>query len=145
MDLSSLLYLSGTSGFFTSRAFIPAFFTAAFLRYGNVLSGRFPQIGELPFIHVSGTEPTWFTSNYTILALGVLSLLEMGATKIPEAQELLDGVHKYAKSGLAALTAMGVLNMGDANFVENTISQANVFDMIISGGIAVVVFFFNTN
>ena len=96
MDISSLLYLTGTSGFFTSRAFIPAFFTAAFLRYGNTLSSVFPTIGDLPFIHASGTEPTWFTSNYTILALGVLSLLEVGATKVPEAQELMDGVHKYA-------------------------------------------------
>ena len=144
MDLSSLLYLSGASGFFTSRAFIPAFFTAAFLRYGNAFSSVIPSLENLPFIQASGTEPTWFTSNYTILALGVLSLLEVGATKVPEAQELLDGVHKYAKSGLAALTAMGVLSMSDANFVQDTISQANVFDMVVSGGIAVVVFFFNT-
>jgi hypothetical protein len=91
MDLTSLLYLTGTSGFFTSRAFIPAFFTAVFLRYGNY----FPMIGDLEFVQATGSEPTWFTNNFTILALGVLSIIEVGATKIPEAQELLDGMHKY--------------------------------------------------
>lgn len=144
MDISSLLYLTGTTGFFTSRAFIPAFFTAVFLRYGEKLNAIAPGIADLPFVHQSGMEPTWFTSNYTILALGVLALLEVGATKIPEAQEILDGVHKYAKSGLAALTAMGVLSMRDAAFAENMISQAGVLDMVISGGLAVAVFFFNT-
>ena len=144
MDISSLLYLTGTSGFFTSRAFIPAFFTALFLRYGEKLSAIAPGIAELPFIHQTGTEPTWFTSNYTILALGLLALLEVGATKVPEAQEILDGVHKYAKSGLAALTAMGVLSIRDAAFVESMTSQAGVFDMVISAGLAGVVFFFNS-
>jgi hypothetical protein len=140
MDLTSLLYLTGTSGFFTSRAFIPAFFTAVFLRYGNY----FPMIGDLEFVQATGSEPTWFTNNFTILALGVLSIIEVGATKIPEAQELLDGMHKYSKSGLAALTAMGVLNTRDAGFIEATISQAGVLDMTISGIVAGFVFFFNT-
>ena len=114
MDLSSLLYLTGTSGFFTSRAFIPAFFTSVFLRYGQ----HFPMLGSLDFIQSTGSEPTWFTNNFTILALGVLSLLEIGATKIPEAQEALDGFHKYAKTGLAAMTAMGVLNTRELGFIE---------------------------
>ena len=140
MDLASLIYLTGTSGFFTSRAFIPAFFTSVFLRYGHL----FPTLGDLEFIQATGSEPTWFTSNYTILALGVLSIIEIGATKIPEAQELLDGVHKYSKSGLAALTAAGVLSTRDASFIESTISQAGTFDMVVAGCMAGIVFFFNT-
>ena len=139
MDLSSLLYMTGASGFFTSRAFIPAFFTAVFLRYGQHIK----WLGEVEFIKATGAEPTWFTSNFTILALGVLALLEVGATKIPEAQEALDGVHKYVKSGLAAVTAMGVLSARDIGFIEQTISQAGVFDMVFSGAVAGVVFFFN--
>ncbi|HSH10051.1 MAG TPA: DUF4126 family protein [Oceanipulchritudo sp.] len=140
MDLSSLVYLTGLSGFFTSRAFIPAFFTAVFLRYGNY----FPMIGDLPFIQSTGTEPTWFTSNWTIMALGVLSLLEVGATKIPEAQELMDGFHKYAKTGLAAVSAMGVLGVKDLSFIQETISQAGTLDMVVSGIVGSVVFFLST-
>lgn len=140
MDLSTLLYLTGASGFFTSRAFIPAFFTAVFLRYGHL----FPWLGEQELLQVSGSEPTWFTNNWTILALGTLSLIEVGATKIPEAQELLDGVHKYAKSGLAALAAMGVLGAKDVGFIEQTISQAGMLDTVVAAVFAGVVFFFNT-
>ncbi len=139
MDLQSLLYLTGTSGFFTSRAFIPAFFTSVFLRYGHL----FPKLGELDFIQTSGSEPMWFTSNLTILTLGVLSLIEVGATKIPEAQELLDEFHKYSKTGLAALTALGVLGARDAGFIEQTISQAGSLDMLVAGLVAGAVYFFN--
>lgn len=140
MDLTSLIYLTGASGFFTSRAFIPAFFTAVFLRYGE----HFPWIGTMEFIQATGSEPTWFTNNYTILALGVLALLEVGATKIPEAQEMLDGVHKYAKTGLAALAAMGVLGSRDVSFIEPIISQAGALDMAVSAVFASAVFYFNT-
>lgn len=139
MDLNSLIYLTGASGFFTSRAFIPAFFTATFLRYGQ----HFPWIGDLPFVQATGAEPTWFTNNYTILALGVLSILEVGATKIPEAQEALDGFHKYAKTGVAALVSMGVLGSRDAAFIEPIISQANILDMVVSGVFAAAVYSFN--
>jgi hypothetical protein len=137
MDLTSLIYLAGASGFFTSRAFIPAFFTAVFLRYGE----HFPWIGNLEFVQATGAEPTWFTSNLTILALGVLSILEVGATKIPEAQEALDQVHKYAKTGLAVLVSMGVLSTRDIGFIEQTISEASVLDMGVSALVGGVVFF----
>lgn len=140
MDLSTLLYLTGASGFFTSRAFIPAFFTAVFLRYGHL----FPWLGDQEFLQTTGSEPTWFTNNWTILALGTLSIIEVGATKIPEAQELLDSIHKYAKTGLGALAAMGVLGAKDVGFIEQTISQASVLDSVIAAIFAGAVFFFNT-
>lgn len=136
MDISTLLYMAGATGFFTSRAFIPAFFTAVFLRYGE----HFPWLGDLEFIQASGAEPTWFTNNWTILALGVLSIVEVGATKIPEAREMLDSVHKYAKTGIAALAAMGVLGAKDVAFIEQTVSQANVLDMGLAAVVAAVVY-----
>ena len=140
MDLSSLFFMTGATGFFASRAFIPAFFTAVFLRYGHFFS----LIGDLEFVKATGAEPTWFTNNWTILALGVLSLLEVGATKIPEAQEALDGFHKYAKTGMAALAALGVLGSRDVDFIGTTISQANVLDMTVGGVVAAVVFGIST-
>jgi hypothetical protein len=140
MDLTTLIYLAGASGFFTSRAFVPAFFTAVFLRYGEY----FPGLGDLEFIQATGAEPIWFTSNLTIIALGVLSILEIGATKIPEAQEALDGVHKYAKTAMAVLVSMGVLSSRDVGFIEQTVSQANVLDMSLSAAIGAVVFFLST-
>jgi len=140
MDLTSLLYLIGASGFFTSRAFIPAFCTSLFLRYGQ----HFPFIGDLEFIQATGSEPTWYTSNLTLLVLGCLAALEVAATKFPEAQEALDGVHKYAKTGLAAISAMGVLGARDLDFIRETLSQASVLDMGVSGAFAAVVYYLNT-
>ena len=119
MDLTTLLYLTGASGFFTSRAFIPAFFTAVFIRYGHL----FPFLGDQEFLQITGSEPTWFTNNWTILALGVLSIIEIGATKIPEAQEVMESIHKYTKTGAAAMAAMGVLGARDVGFIEQTISH----------------------
>lgn len=136
MDLTTLLYLTGASGFFTSRAFIPAFCTALFMRYGHMM----PFLGNVDFLQTSGAEPTWFTSNWTILALGLLSAVEVGATKIPEAQELLDSVHKYAKTAVAGVAALGIIGTKDVAFIEQTLSQANVFDTIVSGGYAALVF-----
>ena len=136
MDLTTLLYLTGASGFFTSRAFVPAFCTAALMRYGHML----PWLGNVEFLQATGSEPTWFTSNWTLLALGVLALIEIGATKVPEAQELMDGIHKYAKTAVAGVAALGIIGTRDAAFIEQTISQANVLDSIVSGGYAAFVF-----
>jgi len=139
MDLTTLITLTGASGFFTSRAFVPAFFTAFLIRYGHL----FPLLGEQDFFRITGREPTWFTNNYTLLALGILALVEVGATKIPEAQEMLDGVHKYAKTGMAALAALGILGSNDIDFIEKTISQASTFDMVLAGLVAGAVYVFN--
>jgi len=140
MDLNALIYLVGASGFFSSRAFVPAFFTAVFLRYGHY----FPLIGELEFVQTTGAEPTWFTSNPVILGLGLLAIIEVGATKIPEAQEALDLFHKYAKTGVSALSAIGVLTARDVGFIQETISQAGVLDMAVAAGMAGAVWTLST-
>jgi len=142
MDISSLLYLVGAGGFFSSRAFIPAFCTAALIRYGHMVP--FVDLTSVPFIQPSGVEPTWFTNNWTLMALAGLSVLEIGATKIPEAQEVLDGVQKYTKTGVAALAAMGLLGVTDVSFIENTISQAGITDMSVAAIFGGVVFVLNS-
>jgi len=135
MDLQSILYALGATGFFSSRAFIPAFFTSVFLRYGEYL----PFLGDLPFVQGTGAEPTWFTSNLTILVLGALSLVEVGATKIPEARDLLDSFHRYAKTAVGTLATLGVLQTRDVEFIENTISMAGLFDAGIGAVVAGVI------
>jgi hypothetical protein len=142
MDLTTLLYLAGATGFFSSRAFIPAFFTAAFIRYGHLVP--FAGLEDQPFIQVTGGEPTWFTSNITLLVLGVLAAMEVAATKVPEAQELLDEVHKYSKTAMAGLATMGVLSTKDTAFIEGTMQQAGVIDVTLSGLVAGAVWMLST-
>lgn len=103
-----------------------------------------PFLGDLEFVQATGAEPTWFTGNLTILALGVLSLLEVGATKIPEAEEALEAFHKYAKTGVAVLASIGVLTTREVGFIEETISQAGVLEMVVGGIVGGVVYFLTT-
>lgn len=142
-DLQTLLYALGAMGLFTSRAFVPAFFTALMMRYGNHL----PFLGEIEFLQTTGQEPTWFTSNFTILALGVLAIGEVLATKVPEIEEWMATFYKTAKSAMAALTTLGVLNSQDAAFITETmapVSQAGVMDTVVGVFVAAVVWILST-
>jgi predicted RNA-binding Zn-ribbon protein involved in translation (DUF1610 family) len=131
MDLNAFLLTLGLPGFFSSRAFTPAFVTALILRYGDSL----PVLKEIEFLRVTGSEPTWFTNNWTILALGLLAALELLATKSPEAEEMLGQVHKYAKTGMAFLTTMGIVQAGELDYFRDLFRTA---DLTLNGWAAVV-------
>lgn len=141
-DLNTLLYAVGAMGLFSSRAIIPAFFTALMMRYG----GSLPFLGDVEFLQTSGQEPSWFTHNGTILVLGLLALAEVVANKSPEIEEVMESFYKSAKSIMAALTTMGVLSSSEAAFISETVgaSQAGVLDSIVSGTVAVVVWIIAT-
>src|SRR3954468_2355614 len=95
----------GSIGLFSSRAFLPAFATALLLRFGP----QVPWLARAGLLqHVRGV-PTWFTSDTSLVILGLLSALELIAERMPEAKALLDEVHDYLKTGMAALTFLGVL------------------------------------
>ncbi len=126
MDLNSLIYGLGISGLFASRAFLPAFISSVVLRWGD----SFPFLKEIDFLqNLGGSEPSWFTNGYVITALGVLSLLEIGATKIPEAEEALESVSKYLKTGMVAATYFGFLSTADKSYIEGNLlaMQAGFF------------------
>ncbi len=136
MDLNVLLFGIGAMGFFTSRAFLPAFVTALLLRYGDAI----PFISSLGIFSATGSEPSWFTSDISLWILGTLALCEVIAGKVPEAQELLDHVYRYGKTGLATLTMLGVISVQDAQFVGGHLQQASLVGLVVSGGVAIVVF-----
>lgn len=137
MDLNVLLFGVGAMGFFTSRAFLPAFVTALLMRYGESI----PFISSFGIFTPTGAEPTWFTSDLSLTVLGILALCEVIAGKVPEAQELLDHVYRYGKTTLATLTMLGVVSVQDAQFVGGYVQQeANLIGLVISGGVAVMVF-----
>ena len=136
MDLTALLYGLGASALFTSRAFLPAFLTAFALRYGCLL----PYLKNSSIIQGMGETPTWFTSNWTILALGLLALLEVTGDKNAEARQLLSDVTGYIKTGMTGLTYLGVVSANDAGFVGEVIQHAGLLDFGPASIIAAVVF-----
>ncbi len=134
----SIMQGIGSVGFFSSRAFLPAFITALLLRVG-------PHIDALKntgfFQNVTG-NPSWFTSDWCLVALGVLAAMEIAATKNADARKLLEEFDHYLKPALAALTFIGVVSTADAQFVQQislrTPSGAGFFDylftLLIAGG-----------
>ncbi len=126
MDFNALLYSLGLSGFFSSRAFLPAFLTALALKYGDSI----PLLGSLDFIKTSAENPSWFTHPVALWGLGLLALAELLADKSPELRQLMDEGSVYAKTALSAATTFGLLSVADKEAVENVISQAGIFDLI---------------
>jgi hypothetical protein len=79
--------------------------------------------------NIGGGEPTWFTNGYAIVVLGALSIVEIGATKIPEAEEALESVGKYLKTGMVAATYLGFLSTADKGYIEGNL-------LVMQAGIA---------
>ncbi|MHC5542201.1 hypothetical protein ACYOEI_28600, partial [Singulisphaera rosea] len=122
MSLPLLIHGLGSVGIFASRAFLPAFATALLLRYG-------PQVHSIAGMgllsHVRDV-PTWFTSDTSLVVLGVLAILELVAERIPEVNAILDEVHGYLKTGMAGLTFFGVLGATDLGLARGILGEGGM-------------------
>lgn len=120
MSLPLLIHGLGSVGIFASRAFLPAFATALALRFGP----QIPWVADAGLLgHVRGV-PTWFTSDTALIALGLLSALELLAERVPEARIPLEAVHDWLKVGMAALTFAGVLDATDLLVISGVLGEA---------------------
>ena len=107
----------GSMGLFASRAFVPAFAAALMLRFGPHL----PIIHDWGLLELTGirSAPSWFTSDASLLILGILAALEIGSTKNSDARALLNLVDQYFKPVMAALTTLGVaITIEDQEFLQ---------------------------
>lgn len=136
MNIATLIHGFGSVGMYTSRAFLPAFITAFTLRFGESI----PYLKNADLFQATIDEPTWFTHWITLTVLGILAALEVAATKIPEAQEILNDIHAYFKSAMAALSFMGIISLSDMEFIQKTIQQAGLGEISIAGIIAGIVY-----
>ena len=124
MDVSILIHGIGSTGMFSSRAFLPAFLIACALRYGDNL----PYLSDWRILDLIVGEPTWFTHGYTITVLGCLSALEIAAEKIQEAHTALSEIDRYTKPVLAGLALLGIISGTDLRFIEENHSPGGVLD-----------------
>jgi hypothetical protein len=128
MNLNPLFQAVGSAGLFSSRVFLPALLTALLLRFGPSI----PVIQHLGLIaHLQQGHPTWFTSDPCLIALAVLTVLEILAQKNPETRHLLQEFDIYLKPAMAILTSLGYLRSTDAAFVASTVHQAGFAGTII--------------
>ena len=126
MSLPLLIQGLGSIGIFSSRAFLPAFVTALVLRFGPQVSWL-ARAGLLQHVR---DVPTWFTSDTALIILGLLSVLELVAERIPEAKALLDEVHDYLKAAMSALTFLGVLGASDRALVRGVVGEAGAIEYL---------------
>ncbi len=140
MHVTAVIQGIGSIGFFSSRAFLPAFVTVLLLRFGPEI----PLLADCNIIQEIHGAPTWFTHSLTITLLGLLSAIELMATKSPEARQLLNEFDNYLKSGMSALTYLGVMSTADAEFVDGAVQQAGLIESTLTVVIAAGVFFAST-
>ena len=126
MSLSFLMQGLGSVGIFASRAFLPAFATALALRFGPELGG----IGHLGLFARVRDAPTWFTSDPCLIALGILSALEMVAERTPEFREVFHSWVHTLKAAMAALTYLGMLKASDRALIDPVIQQAGLAESL---------------
>jgi Domain of unknown function (DUF4126) len=121
VNVSSLVNGVGSMGLFSARVFLPAFLTALLLRFGADIPvlNHFGLLLQLPH-----GQPTWFTSNASLIVLGILSVAEILAQKNPEARRFLAEFDAYLKAAMSLLTSFGVISATDASFVQQTVHQA---------------------
>jgi hypothetical protein len=112
--LTTLLTVTGASGFFASRAFLPALLTGLALRFGS----HVPLLCDVNLIAHTGAVPPWFTGDVALVALAVLTVLESQQERIPEVAEAFALVSKHLRVSLSILTALGLLQTDDAKFLE---------------------------
>ena len=135
MHLYSMIFGAGSVGPFASRAFVPAFTTAAILRFA-------PQYASWMPADMSGIAeqvPSWFTSDLSLIIFGLLAALEIAATKSPDIRAVYQEVDKYVKSFVAVITYMGIASVQDVGFVERATQQAGFADglpaLLIGAGV----------
>ncbi|GAB4191801.1 MAG: hypothetical protein Kow00105_05880 [Phycisphaeraceae bacterium] len=126
MQLATLMYGAGSVGPFASRAFMPAFVTALALRFAPEYAPWFPD----DMAGIAQQAPSWFTSDLSLIAFGLLALLELAATKNPDLRAMWSEVESYAKSAVAVVTYLGIASTQDVGFVERATQQAGFADVL---------------
>jgi hypothetical protein len=117
-----LVHGLGSTGFFASRAFVPAFVIAALLRWGPGL----PVIGDWGLLQAVTGGPSWFTSDWCLIILGSLAALELLAQHNTDARALLGTLMDWAKPAAAMASFMGVLTEVDRQAVEQILGPAMI-------------------
>ena len=120
MSAISLVQAIGSSALFSSRMFLPAFLTAAILRWGE----QIPLIRSFGLMADTPTAPVWFTSDAALVVLAVLSLAELIGDKIAEVRAFTDEAQAFAKPAIAAATSLGVVSATDAHFASVIVHEA---------------------
>jgi hypothetical protein len=135
--IPTLVQGAGLTAFFSARTFLPAFATALTMRFG----WQAEWFGWFGIELSTAGAPTWFTSDITLIVLGLLSALEIAATKSADARALMAEIDPYLKPAVAVLTYLGVASEADAAYLQEHVVEpaqaAGLVDLIPAAAIAI--------
>ncbi|MCY2964122.1 MAG: hypothetical protein NT069_10900 [Planctomycetota bacterium] len=139
MQLQAAITSIGSSGVFPSRAFLPAFTIAMGLRFGHAI----PFVAESSLLTSLENVPHWFTHDLSLCVLGVLSIVELAATKSETLRESVREFQHYAGAVVSFLVSFGLLNATDAGALD-TMREMSLANGLLAVGNASGVFVLGT-
>jgi hypothetical protein len=108
MDGNFFLATLALVPYFTSRAMIPLFASAAIARLASEWLGDGSAIARFAGIQLLDGLPAWFTSDTALVVLGIFALVEVVALKNPELREVISLGDAEAKALVVALLCLAL-------------------------------------
>ena len=137
--LQNLLFQGiGSVGFFSSRAFMPAFVTALVLTYGPEMG--FLGIDDSRFFENVEVAEIWFTSDFAVMLLGLLAIVEFVVMHNPDLRAMVMEFEVYVKPIMAIITFLGFFGAIEPESLVVAVRQAAVTDVLAAGAVGAGVF-----
>jgi hypothetical protein len=125
MTPAYLIHALASTPLFAARAFLPAFLTALFLRFSNVI----------PFMNIKLSVPanaSWFVSDWCLVTLGILTFLEILADKDPDIRDIMLHINSFLKTAVFFGTQSALMNNETAAIINQMIVSAFPLVYVIS-------------
>jgi hypothetical protein len=120
--------------YFTSRAMIPLFASAAIARLASEWLGDGSAIARFAGIQLLDGLPAWFTSDTALVVLGIFALVEVVALKNPELREVISLGDAEAKALVVALLCLALATGATAGSGPVTPTEAGT-PMLTAGAL----------
>lgn len=121
MSITAALQGLAGAGVFASRAFLPLFIVALVARFPELVSWM-PFVPDQPV--ALSDRMGWLVSDWCVIALGVLALVEIRLDKSAELRELLSDVEPWVKGAVAFAATFGLLDGEAASLVDQLATPA---------------------
>lgn len=108
MDGNFFLVTLALVPYFTSRAMVPLFASAAIARLASEWLGDGSAIARFAGIQLLDDLPAWLTSDTALIVLGVFALVEVVAQKNPELREVISLGDAEAKALVVVLLCLAL-------------------------------------
>ena len=129
MSVTAALQALGSSSLFASRAFLPLLVIALVARFPELLTWL-PFVPEPPVL--LSERLAWLVSDWCLVTLGILSLVELRIDKDPDLRALVDELSPWLKGAAAVVLSFGLLDAESNALLDELSSQPGLG--LLAGG-----------